>query len=235
MSEAAIYRAWKTIIGNIARTVNGTWSSAESAAITAVTAATATSKTGRNVPAAHRHMTYKTGAAQVIWPTDTPGIVLMILSTEGGYVNNPSDRGGPTNMGVTIDTLASFRKAPVTATDIQNLTVQEASALYLQKYIIGPGFDQLTDIRLRTAMVDYGVLCGPIMATKSLQNHVWRATDGICGPGTLASANAVTDTRGLINSLSGDRITFHCGRIVKDPTQAQFLLGWITRALSFIE
>lgn len=181
------------------------------------------------------YLAWNCGLSQVIWPTDNSGILLMILSHEGGLINNPNDLGGITRYGVTIDTLASFRKAPVTATDIQNLTVQEASALYLQKYIIGPSFDQLTDIRLRAAMVDYGVLCGPIMATKSLQNHVGRATDGICGPGTLASANAITDTRGLINSLSGDRITFHCGRVVKDPTQAQFLLGWISRALSFIE
>jgi lysozyme family protein len=168
------------------------------------------------------------------WPTDNSGIVLMILSTEGGYVNNPDDCGGPTNMGVTIDQLASFRKAPVTAPDIKNLTVQEASALYLQKFIVGPNFDQLTSVNLRAAITDYGVLFGPLRAIQSLQTILGLTTDGILGPMSLAAAN-IAPAQSLINQLSIARVNAHINRVLTDNSQLQFLKGWTTRALQFIQ
>lgn len=170
----------------------------------------------------------------MIWPTSNAEIIKLILSHEGGYVNHSSDKGGSTNLGITIDTLASFRKLPVTDKDIQNLSVKEASAVYLQKYIVGPGFDQLTDIRLRTAMVDYGVLLGPMDATYSLQAILGVKVDGWLGPKTAAKA-AISEPRGIINKLSADRIDIHAKRVTKRPDQLVFLRGWISRALSFVE
>lgn len=34
----------------------------------------------------------------------------FLFPSEGGYVNNKKDRGGPTNMGITQTTLNSYRK-----------------------------------------------------------------------------------------------------------------------------
>lgn len=35
-------------------------------------------------------------------------IVPKILKWEGGYVNHPFDKGGPTNKGITIETYESY-------------------------------------------------------------------------------------------------------------------------------
>lgn len=169
------------------------------------------------------------------WPKDNADIISLILTHEGGLVDNPDDRGGITRYGVTIDTLASFRKSPVTADDIKALTVQEASALYLAKYIVGPNFDQVLSINLRTALVDFGVLFGPIRAIQALQGIIGYPQDGVLGPKSLAAVNSWPDKRALVNELSAARISRHVDRVTVDPTQLQFLKGWIFRAISFIE
>ena len=35
-------------------------------------------------------------------------LIPFVLSWEGGYVNNPDDKGGPTNMGVTLSTYSRY-------------------------------------------------------------------------------------------------------------------------------
>ena len=70
-------------------------------------------------------------------PIDT--ILDEIIRREGGYVNHPADRGGPTNFGITAQTLGSWRKLgrPATAAEVQALTETEARAIYRQQYITG--------------------------------------------------------------------------------------------------
>lgn len=48
----------------------------------------------------------------------------MVLRYEGGFVNNPKDRGGKTNMGITQGFLKIYKnKAGVTVDDVENLTI----------------------------------------------------------------------------------------------------------------
>jgi ferredoxin-NADP reductase len=79
-----------------------------------------------------------------------------ILRREGGYVNHPADRGGPTNFGITAQTLGSWRKLgrPATAAEVQALTEPEARAIYRQQYITGPGFETITHPALLHLLVD---------------------------------------------------------------------------------
>ena len=37
-------------------------------------------------------------------------IIDGIIKREGGYVNNPTDRGGPTKFGITLTTLGVWRE-----------------------------------------------------------------------------------------------------------------------------
>ena len=59
----------------------------------------------------------------------------FIAKWEGGFVNDPRDPGGATNMGITIATLSSWRGTPVTVQDVRNLTKQEARQIILCKVL----------------------------------------------------------------------------------------------------
>lgn len=63
----------------------------------------------------------------------------LTLKFEGGYVNNPRDPGGPTNMGITIVTLSHELGRAATISDVMNLSrTPEGRALvesiYRKKY-----------------------------------------------------------------------------------------------------
>src|SRR5258708_26968260 len=87
-------------------------------------------------------------------------ITQVVLPHEGGYVDNPNDPLGATNFGVTIPSLQAFRSTLCTPDDIKNLTREEAIAVYKLNYVQRPGFDKITDVMLRAAVVDMAVLFG---------------------------------------------------------------------------
>jgi lysozyme family protein len=62
-------------------------------------------------------------------------IISEVLAREGGYVDHPADRGGPTNFGITLATLADFVGHPVTASDVRLLDETTARTIYRSRYI----------------------------------------------------------------------------------------------------
>ena len=134
----------------------------------------------------------------------------FVLKAERGFVNDPQDPGGATNLGITIGTLSAYRKQPVTVADVRNLTVAEATLIYRNEFW-GPG-DKLpagVDLMYFNAAVN----CGPGHAAKFLQHACGAAVDGDIGPGTLAKvaamnvpiliANFATAQKGYYMALHG--------------------------------
>jgi lysozyme family protein len=139
-------------------------------------------------------------------------ILDAILRREGGYVNHPADRGKCTNMGITIGALSEWRRAYVTCDDVRNLTEDEAREIYRARYI--KPFDGL-ELEIKPQVVDIAVNAGVARARALL-------------------ALAQQSDKPLGVALVIERLK-HYGRIVKaDTTQAQFLNGWINRAVEFL-
>ncbi|THH36169.1 hypothetical protein E4Z66_14045 [Aliishimia ponticola] len=104
----------------------------------------------------------------------------FIRQWEGGFVDNPHDAGGATNMGVTQATLSAWRKTDVTVEDVRNLTRAEADAILRTNYYNLCRCGELPD---RSAMVLYNaaVLHGPKRAVMMLQaafNDLGMTADG---------------------------------------------------------
>lgn len=90
-----------------------------------------------------------------------------ILGKEGGYVNHPDDKGGPTKWGVT----EKVARAHGYRGDMRDLTRGQALEILEADYWYGPRFDQVSALSpdIAAELCDTGVNMGPSVATKMLQ------------------------------------------------------------------
>lgn len=149
-------------------------------------------------------------------------------------MNHPADRGGPTKYGVTWQTLADHRGTPVTPNDIAQLSIEEAKAIYRDKYWKAPGFGQLSlSEPLMELLFDMAVHHGPRRAVLLLQRSISVAEDGHIGPITIEFTNRL-DGEHLAALLLGERLVFIGDLITRDPSQAVFASGWCRRLREFV-
>lgn len=139
----------------------------------------------------------------------------IILREEGGYVNDPVDRGGETNFGI------SKRAYP--NVDIKNLTKERAAELYRLDYWERIKADQLPEW-LRLPVFDFAVNGGVARAIKMLQKVAGVKQDGIIGPKTLQAVQTVS-TR----AFTEERLAYYQRIIRQRPAQGKFLRGWTIR------
>jgi lysozyme family protein len=164
----------------------------------------------------------------IVVPTPEPAdnsaaCIAVILANEGGYVDNPNDSGGATNMGITEATLEDWRKAPVTKADVQNLSVAEATAIYRASYYPA-GLPAGVDL----VIMDAEVMSGAGTGAKLLQAALAVEQDGDIGPATLAAVKA-TDTATLIRAVSSRRRAFYAALVIRSPQDKVFYDGWMNR------
>ncbi len=167
----------------------------------------------------------------------TEEIIDDILAAEGGYVDDPDDRGGCTKYGITIGTLSEERGEEVDCEAVRHLTEDEARSIYRHKYIHVPGFDQIRDqgpwAVLRELLVDSAVQHGASKAVEWLQEASGAAVDGDFGPNTRGAVNSSDPTR-LYNEILAERIRYYGEIISNDHSQARFALGWMRRVTQFV-
>lgn len=163
-----------------------------------------------------------------------------ILSKEGGFINHKRDKGGPTNMGITLSTYSEYLGRKVTIEELKVLDKEQAKEIFIRKYFVYPRINTLpTDIQ--HIMLDTSILFGPKRAISFLQKILNLAgfgpidMDGILGPQTRQSAiTANFEMKELLNNaIVDERILYHKLRVQQDKSQEVFLSGWINRAESY--
>jgi lysozyme family protein len=158
----------------------------------------------------------------------------MLLRHEGGYVDHPADRGGPTNRGVTQKTYNSFRKAKGHATrDVRELTEEELGELYYQGYWRPAGCHEAPNEAIAALVFDASVNHSPRAAVRQLQQSAdmpIRNCDGRWGPKTRARVlAAAADPVSLVDACLLTREGFYRQIVRDDPKQGVFLRGWMNR------
>lgn len=156
-----------------------------------------------------------------------------VIRREGGYVNHPADRGGPTKYGITQRTLDQWlgRHGKVRA-----VTKADARVIYRSLYYIDPRIDQLPG-SIQPLVFDAAVHHGPSHAVKMLQTACDTADydpgpiDGIVGARTIAAARLYE--RSMLDHYLFVRAAFMRSIVENDPTQAVFLDGWLNRLKEF--
>lgn len=152
---------------------------------------------------------------------------------EGGLSDHPSDRGGLTKYGVTLETFRRIRPL-ATEADLRALSKDDAVDILTEEYALKPGYAKIDDDAVRFAVIDYAVHSGPPAATRALQKAVAIESDGIFGPQTEYAVNRF-DTRVLLRLLIATRLR-HLGRIItRDSRQSAFAAGWLNRVATILE
>jgi len=149
-----------------------------------------------------------------------------VLKSEGGYVNNPKDPGGMTNLGCTKVVWEEFVGHPVSEADMRGLTPADVAPLYKRKYWDKVSGDLLPS-GLDYAVFDAAINSGPGRAAKWLQEVAGVTADGAIGPATLAAVNA-KPVQDMIAQYNDKRLQF----LESLPTWATFGKGWGARVAS---
>jgi lysozyme family protein len=147
----------------------------------------------------------------------------LMLKSEGGYVNNPADPGGMTNLGVTKATWENWVGRESDEAEMRGLTPEKVEPLYKKKYWDAVRADDLP-VGLDYLMFDFGVNAGPGRAIKVMQSAVGVTPDGGFGPLTLAAVQAI-DPVELIEKFSQAKEDFYRSL----GTFATFGKGWLNR------
>lgn len=149
-----------------------------------------------------------------------------VLLSEGGYVNNPKDPGGMTNLGCTKAVWEEFVGHPVSETDMRELTPADVAPLYKRKYWDKVAGDDLP-AGLDYCVFDAAINSGPGRAAKWLQEVAGVKADGSIGPATLKAIDAFSPLE-IIAQYNDKRLQF----LESLPTFATFGKGWSNRVSS---
>ncbi len=172
---------------------------------------------------------------------DVRKLAPYILRWEGGYVNDPDDLGGATNMGVTIGTWkqVGYDKdgdGDIDVDDLKKLTVDDVVNRVLKPHYWDRWkADSIKNQSIANILVDW-VWASGAHGIKIPQQILGVLVDGAVGPKTIAALNA-RDPKVLFAQLKQARINFIDDICRKRAANNKFRKGWLNRlnAMQYVD
>ena len=178
---------------------------------------------------------------------DVEQLIDAAIEREGGYVDHPADKGGPTCFGIT----EAVARAQGFAGSMRQLPREEAVRIYTRLFWLRPRFDEVAkrSPRIAAELFDTGVNMGPAVAATFLQRALTALNrnsgdypdlvpDGRIGDRTLAAFDAFMKIRGASNgetvlfraleALQGER---YLRLAERRPANEAFLYGWLANRM----
>lgn len=169
--------------------------------------------------------------------------VRKLLDKEGGFVNNPNDAGGMTFCGISrvwwpkcpiwhfIDQRLSHGQRPL-PTDQELVSLVESH--YKQYFWSSLNLGQVANQRVAEAIFDTAANMHTVVAAKyaqecaNLLQSEQLVVDGKIGVKTLRALNTLQESvADFIELLRSRRHWHRWERLRKDPTDREFMRGWI--------
>lgn len=174
----------------------------------------------------------------------------ITLKHEGGYANNPNDKGGETYCGISRKffpnwsgwiSIDNWKKG---GGDPKNLKYpyleDEVTNFYKTQFWDSMKLDNINDQDIANELFDTGVNMGIPIASKMIQeacnllNKQGKSypdidVDGIIGKNSLKTINEHPDKRKLYNLLNVLQGSRYVELTRKTPSQEVFLNGWLER------
>jgi len=149
-----------------------------------------------------------------------------VMQSEGGYVNDPADHGGETNLGVTIGAWGAYLGRAIQPGEMKALTLVTVKPFYKQMYWDKVKGDDLP-VGVDYAVFDFAVNAGVSRAARFLQRAVGAVDDGVIGSGTLGKVAAANPQK-ILDNFADQKQRFY-NVLATSPTQQKFLKGWLAR------
>jgi len=174
---------------------------------------------------------------------DYKKLVPFILRWEGGLVNDPIDRGGLTNKGITFETYTALAQrvlgiAPTQA-NFKAMTKEQASLFVKYFFDIATGGNKVRSEQIAFILTNWhwGSGKGGLISFQKMLNQKFGAgltEDGVIGPKTVAVINNLVSSR-LYKEAIAWRANFFKTIAKNDPSQNRFLQGWLNRLNDFVK
>lgn len=167
--------------------------------------------------------------------------LVSLVGREGGYSNNPTDKGGETMWGITKAVAVAFGYAG----SIALMPRETAMQIYRDRYWIQPGLDRVSQLNplIAEELLDTGVNMGPSAAGKFLQRALNAlnkqgtlypdvTVDGGIGKMTLSALDTFLKIRGaegqtvLLRMLNAQQAVRYIELSEDNRTQEEFEYGW---------
>lgn len=161
---------------------------------------------------------------------------------EGGYANNPNDRGGETYAGIARVHFPKWKGWEI----IDKYKQSEHSSKELNKVLQGNGQldvmvehfyrvnfwneikgDEIINQLIADNIMDFAVNSGVGRAVKYAQRIVGVTEDGEIGPKTIKAINQNVD--GFVTKYKASRLSFLTKIVARDESQLVFMKGWAQR------
>lgn len=159
----------------------------------------------------------------------------LILKWEGGEVNDSLDRGGHTNMGVTISTWKAVGYDKDGDSDIDgndlHLMNKKDFNLVLRKYWDRWQADNIINQSIANLLVDMVWGSGKWGIIKP-QQVLGVVADGMVGKKTIDAVNSANQKE-LFDKLFKMRVDFLNNIVKNNPSQKRFIKGWMNRLNDF--
>lgn len=164
----------------------------------------------------------------------------LLLQAEGGYQNNPEDKGNFNSLGQRVGTFRGISarfyegilKRPPTVADIKAITKEYATSIYRQYFWNKCQADNIKDQAMANTIVDHHVNAGSgiELAQEVLNNHFGyhMAEDNGMGPITLNALNQVNPKQ-FVTLYNEGRAQHYRTR----SNSSTFVNGWLDRLKKF--
>jgi lysozyme family protein len=169
-----------------------------------------------------------------------------LLDDEGGYVNDPDDRGGSTIWGLTLAFLRDRVDSGFTTRRQKEIGREEAKRIYFETIWSDPhnavSGASHADLPVGVGLVVFStsVNAGEPKSFELLQRALRRmgyrtAVDGWLGPETIETAERAFASRPLrlIEGI-GTELILHYNSLIRSGYGAKFERGWMRRAAGLI-
>lgn len=172
-------------------------------------------------------------------------LVKPIFKEEGGYVNDPLDKGGETNFGITAETLRNYQarygrnlgpnNQPIFPKELKK---EDGKEIYRNEFFYGQRLHEIKSPAIATVMLDAGVLQGPSRSWRFMQETLNSidgenslVVDGIGGSKTINKINRlppdkISEFIKYYTRLRREEIEYY---VKSKPSQTRYEKGWGSR------